>query len=251
MASKKNTKVTTSSNLPALKIGSRVRCTEDGIVGRIVWANGVSVKIKWDDGEQVTWNRDSLAGRPIEFLDAADTAVAEPQVEEAAPSIATEEATAQEETLVPTPEPTIEASPSEPTAYFPVSESSAPEPTVEPVATPETAVYEPAVETPATNQTPTTTGPKARRKAKKSETASGSEKKLSALDAAAKVLAEAGTAMTCQEMITAMAAKGYWTSPGGKTPAATLYSAILREVATKGTNARFVKTERGKFARKA
>jgi hypothetical protein len=30
-----------------------------------------------------------------------------------------------------------------------------------------------------------------------------------------------------------------------------LYSAILREVATKGTNARFAKTERGKFARKA
>ena len=32
--------------------------------------------------------------------------------------------------------------------------------------------------------------------------------------------------MNCQEMIEAMAAKGYWKSPGGKTPAATLYSAI-------------------------
>jgi hypothetical protein len=51
-------------------------------------------------------------------------------------------------------------------------------------------------------------------------------------------------------MIAAMAAKGYWTSPGGQTPAATLYSAILRELTTKGPNARFVKTERGKFARK-
>jgi hypothetical protein len=76
-------------------------------------------------------------------------------------------------------------------------------------------------------------------------------KKVSCLDAAARVLAEAGQPMTCQEMIDAMAKKGYWTSPGGKTPAATLYSAILRELATKGADARFVKTERGKFARKA
>jgi hypothetical protein len=74
-------------------------------------------------------------------------------------------------------------------------------------------------------------------------------KKLSALDAAAEVLAEAGTAMTCMEMITAMADRGYWASPGGKTPSATLYSAILRELQTKGEKARFRKTERGKFAR--
>jgi hypothetical protein len=72
-------------------------------------------------------------------------------------------------------------------------------------------------------------------------------KKLSAIDAAAKVLGEAGTALNCQEMIDAMAKKGYWTSPGGKTPAATLYSAILRELQTKGNDSRFKKTERGKF----
>jgi hypothetical protein len=69
--------------------------------------------------------------------------------------------------------------------------------------------------------------------------------------AAAKVLAEDGGALNCQEMIDAMAAKGYWTSPGGKTPAATLYSAILREISAKGNEARFKKTERGKFAAKA
>jgi hypothetical protein len=40
------------------------------------------------------------------------------------------------------------------------------------------------------------------------------------------VLAESGQPMTCQEMIAAMSAKGYWTSPGGKTPAATLYTVI-------------------------
>ena len=72
--------------------------------------------------------------------------------------------------------------------------------------------------------------------------------KMSALDAAAKVLAESGEPMTSKAMIDAMAAKGYWTSPGGKTPQATLYAAILREVQTKGAEARFQKTERGHFA---
>jgi hypothetical protein len=72
--------------------------------------------------------------------------------------------------------------------------------------------------------------------------------KLSALDAAAKVLGESKEPMTTKTMIEAMAAKKYWTSPGGKTPHATLYSAILREITTKGKEARFQKTERGKFA---
>ena len=58
--------------------------------------------------------------------------------------------------------------------------------------------------------------------------------KMSALDAAAKVLAEAKEPMTTKEMIERMAAKGYWKSPGGKTPHATLYSAILREIQQKG-----------------
>jgi hypothetical protein len=75
-------------------------------------------------------------------------------------------------------------------------------------------------------------------------------KKASALDAAIRVLEEAGQPMTCPEMIEAMAAKGYWASPGGKTPAATLYSAILRETQIKGNASRFVKTERCKFAAK-
>jgi len=87
----------------------------------------------------------------------------------------------------------------------------------------------------------------AAKKAKKPK-AQADPKKLSALDAAAKVLGEAGQPMNCQEMIQAMAAKGYWTSPGGKTPSATLYSGILRELKTKGKEARFQKTERGKFA---
>ena len=62
------------------------------------------------------------------------------------------------------------------------------------------------------------------------------------------MLADTGAAMNCQELIKVMAEKGLWTSPGGKTPSATLYSAILRELQTKGSEARFKKTERGKFS---
>ncbi|AMV35231.1 hypothetical protein VN12_24110 [Pirellula sp. SH-Sr6A] len=72
-------------------------------------------------------------------------------------------------------------------------------------------------------------------------------KRLSALAAAHKVLCEATEPLNVQQMIEAMTAKGYWTSPGGKTPHATLYSAILREIG-KGDASRFIKTERGRFA---
>ena len=77
------------------------------------------------------------------------------------------------------------------------------------------------------------------------------EKKLSAIDAAAQVLATAKEPMTAKEMIEAMSAKALWTSPGGKTPHATLYSAIIREIALKGKDSRFVKKDRGQFAAKA
>ena len=62
------------------------------------------------------------------------------------------------------------------------------------------------------------------------------------------MLAEAGRALTCPEMIAAMAAGGYWSSPAGQTPAATLYSALLREITTKGPRSRFRKAGRGLFA---
>jgi hypothetical protein len=92
-------------------------------------------------------------------------------------------------------------------------------------------------------------GKKTKRKAKAPKEPKA--KKLSALDAAAQVLAETGQPMNTREMIDALAAKKLWTSPGGKTPHATLYSAILREINEKGKEARFVKTQRGKFAAKA
>ena len=72
-------------------------------------------------------------------------------------------------------------------------------------------------------------------------------KRTSALDAAAQVLQASGQAMRAQELIAAMAEQGLWTSPNGKTPHATLYAAILREINDKGGDSRFRKTERGKF----
>ena len=74
------------------------------------------------------------------------------------------------------------------------------------------------------------------------------EKRTSGLDAAAKVLEESGQPMTTKEMVEVAETKGYWKSPGGKTPHATVYSAIIREIAKKGSESRFKKTERGKFA---
>lgn len=80
--------------------------------------------------------------------------------------------------------------------------------------------------------------------------ATAGDKKLSCIEAALKVLGETEETMNAQEMIAAMTDAGYWTSPGGKTPHATLYSAILRELA-KGDDSRFIKVERGRFAARA
>ncbi len=75
-------------------------------------------------------------------------------------------------------------------------------------------------------------------------------KKLSCVTAAIKVLTESTEPLNAKEIIDAMVAKGYWTSPGGKTPHATLYSAILRDLA-KGDASRFLKMERGRFTARA
>ena len=94
-----------------------------------------------------------------------------------------------------------------------------------------------------------TTSKKAKsRKSDDKDDRTAGEGKLSALDAAAKVLADQGEPMNCKQMVEAMATKGLWESPGGKTPAATLSSSILREIRAKGGLARFKKTDRGKFA---
>ena len=245
MARKKNKAAARgTANLPALRLGSRVRCTDDGVKGRIIWANATAVKIKWDDGEQVTWKRDSLAERPVEILDPDEAGQPE------APAAAVEVPQAEPQTTAPGSAATEPAAPApEP----PATESAPPafEPAgTEPAATAaEPAATEPAapLPEPAPDPTGATTEPaKPQRQPRAAAAPKG--KKVSALDAAAKVLAEEGRPMSCQELIGAMAAKGYWSSPGGRTPAATLYSAIARALTTKGAAARFAKVGRGRFA---
>jgi hypothetical protein len=85
------------------------------------------------------------------------------------------------------------------------------------------------------------------RPAKKAKAKAEKPKKPSALDAAAQVLVARGEPMTAPELITAMAEQKLWSSPNGKTPAATLYAAMLREITTKGKESRFARPEPGKF----
>jgi hypothetical protein len=85
-------------------------------------------------------------------------------------------------------------------------------------------------------------------KAKATKAKSTEAKRVSAIDAAAKVLEKSGKPMRSRELINAMAEQGLWTSPGGKTPWATLYSAMIREISTAGKDSRFKKVDRGAFA---
>jgi hypothetical protein len=75
-------------------------------------------------------------------------------------------------------------------------------------------------------------------------------KRLSGLDAAAQVLAEAKMPLSVTEIFQAIEAKGLWRT-SGKTPTATLYAAIIREISAKKHDSRFKKTERGRFAANA
>ncbi|MFO7957996.1 MAG: winged helix-turn-helix domain-containing protein [Candidatus Brocadiia bacterium] len=70
---------------------------------------------------------------------------------------------------------------------------------------------------------------------------------MSGLDAAAKVLEEAHEPLRCKEVAKRALEAGYWASDG-KTPHATIYSAILREIQNKGDESRFEKVGRGLFA---
>ena len=230
MGKKKNTP--SAGSLSAIRIGTRGCCTDDGVEGRISWANSASVKIQWQDGERVTWKRSELANKPIEFLDADQEAEGDVQPE----VLAVEQPT------------TPEVPDAEPDAPCRAAETPAAEATPTQPATDET----PAPTTKAASGEPNTTLPggfaiKKRERRPKVPT-EPKEKKLSAIDAAAKVLAETGTPMSCKELIAAMAAKGYWTSPGGRTPDATLHAAILRQITVKGEQSRFVKAAPGRFA---
>ena len=86
-----------------------------------------------------------------------------------------------------------------------------------------------------------------RKPAKQRESKEAKPKALSCLDAAAQVLKAKGEPMQCKTMIDAMFSQKLWSSDA-PTPAATLYSAILREITVKKGESRFKKTERGHFA---
>ena len=75
---------------------------------------------------------------------------------------------------------------------------------------------------------------------------SGGNGKLSGLDAAAQILAKANEPMSCKAIVELAIGSGLW-SPGGKTPHATLYAAVIREITKKGKDARFKKVDRGRF----
>jgi len=81
----------------------------------------------------------------------------------------------------------------------------------------------------------TTKDAKPRKAATRAKRGEPKAKRQSGLDAAARVLAESQEPMTCRQIVEVAAEKGYWKSPGGKTPHGTLYSAMIREIATKGT----------------
>ncbi|MBI5863763.1 MAG: winged helix-turn-helix domain-containing protein [Planctomycetes bacterium] len=84
-------------------------------------------------------------------------------------------------------------------------------------------------------------------KSAKAAKSPANDKPLSGLDAAAKVLADAGEPMRARELVNTMIERGLWKS-GGKTPHATIYAAMIREIAAKKSAARFRKTDRGLFA---
>ncbi len=83
-------------------------------------------------------------------------------------------------------------------------------------------------------------------KTTKTAKAPAKPKRISGLDAAAQVLTEAGGTMDSREIVDVMLAKGLWKT-GGKTPHATIYAAIIREIQKKGSKSRFEKVARGKF----
>jgi len=75
----------------------------------------------------------------------------------------------------------------------------------------------------------------------------GAPRGTSLIAAAANLLAENGLTMNCKAIIRELAEKGIWQSPGGKTPDATLHTAIATEL-KKGSQSRFVRKDKGQYA---
>ena len=231
-------KKTPTAGLQTLKIGSRVRCTDDGVEGRIVWANGASVKIKWDDGEQVTWRRDSLAGRPVDIRDGDEERPATPAALGGPRGGSAGRDARGHPGSVPGggPRGRTRRRPDGPRG---------------PGVGPGTGRRRGLGRRADRGADPARRGgrgprggtagrgarctrPSTASRPRRPPSRSGSARRRPSRRRRSsapwtpppRVLGETGQSMSCPEMIGAMAAKGYWTSPGGKTPHATLYSAI-------------------------
>ncbi|QDV58696.1 winged helix-turn-helix domain-containing protein [Rosistilla oblonga] len=111
-------------------------------------------------------------------------------------------------------------------------------------ATKNASAKKPATKKPAATKTAKAT--LAKKPAATKSAAKKADKKMSQIDAALTVLKKSRKPLSCKEMVEAMAKAKLWTSPGGKTPDATLYAAILRDM-RKGKDARFKKAAPGRF----
>ena len=83
---------------------------------------------------------------------------------------------------------------------------------------------------------------------KEPKAASQPASQKSLLDAAAEILGWKLRPMSCRELVETAIAHKLWTPGSGKTPANTLYSSLIREIAKRGDASRFRRSEeRGKF----
>ncbi len=112
-------------------------------------------------------------------------------------------------------------------------------------STKRTASSKPATRKPSAKKPAATKTASAKTAPAKKATAKRSSSRPSGLDLAAKVLAEAGEPLGAKDIAKRVIAAGWATS--GKTPHATLYAAIAREITVKGSDSRFAKTGRGLF----
>ncbi len=92
----------------------------------------------------------------------------------------------------------------------------------------------------------------AKRASMRGKAVAAPSRRLIALDAAARVLSElspkaAAEGLTAAALVERMAAARLWSSPGGKTPAATLYAAMIRDIAAKKGASRFQRIGKGLF----
>ncbi|RMF00952.1 MAG: restriction endonuclease, partial [Alphaproteobacteria bacterium] len=62
------------------------------------------------------------------------------------------------------------------------------------------------------------------------------------------VLASAKEPMQAKAIVEQVVERGLWKPGAGKTPHATLYAAMTREIKAKGAASRFRKVDRGQFA---